>query len=226
MNEKIKALKDDLAEVLSLHGAHIEVNGYLHGIRLVGSFRIADCFVLCLVPLECIKHSAQRCGDGVWVDAHAPAVVAAVVAGFNISNCSGLRTLTERVLGVVLHVEMSAELTANGMHECIDWAVALADERLPRSIDVNLSGDFGIASDGFALQFMADQVIGRNLREIFVFECIPQHHRADFRSRVFSDVLNVLRELNLQASWKIEPMFCLHDVCNATLARLAIHTNN
>ena len=96
------------------------------------------------------------------------------------------------MLGVVLHIEIATELSADGTDERINWAIARADECLSSAIDVDLCSDLGMAGHRFTLQFVADQVIGRNLREVLVFECIPQHHRADFRSRVFSDVLNVL----------------------------------
>ena len=96
------------------------------------------------------------------------------------------------MLGVVLHIEIATELSADGTDERINWAIARANECLSSAIDVDLCSDLGMASDGFALELMADQVVGRNLREIFVFERIPQHHRADFSSRVFGDVLNVL----------------------------------
>ena len=59
-----------------------------------------------------------------------------------------------------------------------------------------------------------------------MFERVPQHHRTNFGSRVFGDVLNVLRELNLQSTRQVETVFGLHDVRNATLARLAVHANN
>ena len=101
------------------------------------------------------------------------------------------------MLGVVLHIEIATELSTDGTDERINWAIARANEGLSSAIDVNLGSDLGMASDRFAFQFMADQVVGRNLWEVFVFERIPQHHRADFCSRIFSDVLNVLRELNL-----------------------------
>ena len=101
-------------------------------------------FASCLVALKRAEYCTKRRCNGVWVDAHAPAVVATVVAGFNVGNCGGLRTLTKCVLGVVLHVEVPTELTTNGMHERIDGAVALTNEGLSGAIDVDLSGDLGM----------------------------------------------------------------------------------
>ena len=39
--------------------AYIEVNGYLHGIRLVGLFGIFGCAVLSIMSLKCIEHRTQ-----------------------------------------------------------------------------------------------------------------------------------------------------------------------
>ena len=48
-----------LVDAATCCGAHIEVNSYLHVLRLVESFYAGVCCVLGLVPLKCIEHSAQ-----------------------------------------------------------------------------------------------------------------------------------------------------------------------
>ena len=48
-----------LIDAAACCGAHVEVNGYLHEIRLVELFGISVCAVLGVVTLKCIEHGTQ-----------------------------------------------------------------------------------------------------------------------------------------------------------------------
>jgi hypothetical protein len=48
-----------LIDAAACRGAHVEVNGYLHEIRLVELFGISVCAVLGVVTLKCIEHGTQ-----------------------------------------------------------------------------------------------------------------------------------------------------------------------
>jgi len=154
----------------------------------------------CFVTSKCAEHRTQRSSNGVWVNSNTPAIVARFITRFYIGNGSCLRALAKSMFGVVLDIEVGAKLAADCMHKCINWSVALANESLTRAVDINLCRNFCMSSCRLALQLMADQVVNRELWQVLVLKGIPQHHRADFGTRVFSDVLNGLRELNLQAS--------------------------
>ena len=54
----------------------------------------------------------------------------------------------------------------------------------------------------------------------------PHGDGTDFGSEIFSHVLNVLREFNLQTAWQIKTVFRLHHVCDAALTTLTVHTND
>ena len=64
------------------------------------------------------------------------------------------------------------------------------------------------------------------LGEVFTLESSPHGDRADFGSEIFSHVLNVLGELNLQTAWQIKTVFRLHHVRDATLATLTVDAND
>ena len=130
------------------------------------------------------------------------------------------------MLGVVLHIQVARELAANCSDECVDWPVALGGECLARAIDIDVRRDFGIACGRIAAQFVADQVVVGYCWQVLVGERFPHFDWADFAARVLGEMLNVLRELDLQTARQVEAVLGLHDVRNTTLARLAVDADN
>ena len=66
------------------------------------------------------------------------------------------------MLGVVLDIEVALEFGSDGMHKCVDWAVALRCKCLSGAINIDLRGDLGMSSCGIAAQLVTHQIAARN----------------------------------------------------------------
>ncbi len=136
------------------------------------------------------------------------------------------------MFGVVEHVEVPVdaltELRDECGHERFDRPVAFAVDRVRGAVDLELCLDRGAAAvvAGAGVQLVAAQPVSRLVGQVLGLECVPHHAGADLRTGVLGDVLDGLRELDLQTPWQVETVLGLHHVGDATLAGLAVHADH
>src|SRR5207248_2096184 len=144
---------------------------------------------------------------------------------FYVSDCGCVGAATERVLVVVDDVELDSEPLTNGGDERGDGAVALTMHGQRFAVGDQLRGDGGalvVSGD----ELVRAQLEARLIRQVHGLELVPHRGRCDLGAGVFRDGLDRLGEFDLQAAGKREPVLVLHDVGDATLAGLTVHTDD
>ena len=63
-------------------------------------------------------------------------------------------------------------------------------------------------------------------RQVLGFKRLPHEVGCNFGARVFGDVLNRARKLDLQTTWQIKAVLGFHNVSHATFARLAVDSDD
>src|SRR5262244_4306406 len=172
------------------------------------------------------EHRAQRRRDDVGMDTHAPPQRGLVAGGLHVRDGGGVGALADGVLRVVDYVEIYSEPGAEGVHESGDGAVALAGHRAGLPVHHELRGDAGAIGAALRHLFVAAELVGRLVRQVHRLEGKPHVGGTDLGAAVLRDVLDGLRELDLEPAGQVEAVLGLHDEGDAALARLAIDADD
>ena len=129
------------------------------------------------------------------------------------------------MLNIIFDVEHDTKLAAQRVHERVDWSIADTSQRAWLTLNQHLRTDrrrtFRVAAHLVAFEFEL-----RFGQQIFALKSRPHHIGRNFGARIFGDVLNRLREFNLQTTRQRKTMLGLHHIRNAALARLTVDANH
>ena len=169
-------------------------------------------------------HGLERGGKDALIDANTPADHPIRRPSLDIGRGLGVGPGRHGVLGIVVDVDLEAQILLQAVDKGSDRTVPLAGHRVRPAVDVELHRDLRTIRIGRGL---VTQELHRSIgREVGAFKGLPHVVGADLGPGILGNGLNGLGELDLQAAWQNHAVLALHDIRDAALARLAIDAHH